>query len=82
MTEPTTHNVIIENISATDAIAIKQELVQTYQLVDGRDFTWAWYPEVLDEFSYFVTKPKQLEVRFVEQSNATFFQLKFTNASR
>jgi hypothetical protein len=74
--------VIIENISAVDAIAIKQELVKTYDLVDGRDFTWAWFPEVLDDFSYFVTRPKQLEVRFVEQSNATFFQLKFTNASR
>ena len=82
MTEPTTHNVIIENISAVDAIAIKQELVKTYDLVDGRDFTWAWFPEVLDDFSYFVTRPKQLEVRFVEQSNATFFQLRFANASR
>jgi len=82
LTGPTTHNVIIENISAADAIALKQELVQTYCLVDGQDFTWAWYPEVLDEFSYFVTKPKQLEVRFVDQSNATFFQLRFANATR
>jgi len=82
LTEPTTYNVIIENISAVDAIAIKQKLVQTYQLVDGQDFTWAWYPEVLDEFSYFVTKPKQLEVRFVDQSSATFFQLRFANDSR
>jgi len=78
LTEPTTHNVIIENISAADAVDIKHELVQTYQLVDGRDFTWAWYPEVLDEHSYFVTRPKQLEVRFVDQSNATFFQLRYS----
>ena len=78
MTEPTTHNVIIENISAADAVAIKHELVQTHHLVDGRDFTWAWYPEVLDEHSYFVTRPKQLEVRFVDQSNATFFQLRYS----
>jgi len=77
LTEPTTYNVIIENISAADAVAIKHELVQTYQLADGRDFTWAWYPEVLDEHSYFVTRPKQLEVRFVDQSSATFFQLRY-----
>jgi hypothetical protein len=74
--------VIIENISAVDAIAIKNQLIDAHHLVDGFDFTWAWYPEVLDEHSYFVTRPKQLEVRFVEQSNATFFQLKFANASR
>jgi hypothetical protein len=73
-----TYNVIIENISATDAIAIKHDLVQRYQFVDGRDFTWAWYPEVLDEFSYFVTKPKQLEIRFAEQSSATFFELRYS----
>jgi hypothetical protein len=73
-----TYNVIIENISATDAIAIKHDLVQRYQFVDGHDFTWAWYPEVLDEFSYFVTKPKQLEIRFAEQSSATFFELRYS----
>ena len=77
MTELTTHKVAIENISATDAIAIKQELVRTYQLVDGVDFVWSWYPEVLDEFSYFQTSPKRMEIRFADESNATFFQLKF-----
>ena len=77
MTEPTTYNVSIANISAVDAVAIKNQLVNTYKLVDGRDFTWAWFPEVLDEFSYFQTEPRRMEVRFVEQANATFFQLKF-----
>jgi hypothetical protein len=67
----------IENISATDAIALKQELVNNYQLVDGVDFIWSWYPEVLDEWSYFTTSPKRMEVRFVEQANATFFQLRY-----
>jgi hypothetical protein len=46
-------------------------------LVDGQDFTWAWFPEVLDEFSYFQTEPKRMEVRFVDEANATFFELKF-----
>ena len=82
MTELTTYNVSILNISAVDAVTIKHQLVDVYQLIDGRDFTWAWYPEVLDEFSYFQTEPRRLEVRFVEQSNATFFQLKFANATR
>ena len=77
MTEPTTYKVELENISATDAIALKQELVRTYQLVDGVDFTWSWYPEVLDEFSYFQTSPKRMEIRFAEQANATFFQLRY-----
>lgn len=77
MTEPTTYKVELENISATDAIALKQELVQTYQLVDGVDFTWSWWPEVLDQNSYFTTSPKRMEIRFAEQANATFFQLKY-----
>ena len=78
MTELTTYNVSIENISATDAINIKHQLVTDFGLIDGQDFTWAWYPEVLDEFSYFVTRPKQLEVRFTNQTNATFFRLKYS----
>jgi hypothetical protein len=78
LTEPTTYNVSIENISAVDAVNIKHQLVDMYKLVDGRDFTWAWYPEVLDEFSYFQTEPRRMEVRFVNQANATFFKLKFT----
>ena len=77
-----TYNVAIKNISAVDALNIKHQLVNVYNLVDGSDFTWAWFPEVLDEFSYFQTEPRRMEVRFVEQSNATFFQLKFADASR
>jgi hypothetical protein len=72
----------IKNISAVDALDIKHQLVDMYNLVDGKDFTWAWFPEVLDEFSYFQTEPKRMEVRFVEQSNATFFELRFANAPR
>jgi hypothetical protein len=77
-----TYNVEIRNISAVDAVDIKHQLVNVYELVDGQDFTWAWFPEVLDEFSYFQTEPKRMEVRFVEQSNATFFELRFANAPR
>jgi hypothetical protein len=77
-----THDVEIRNISAVDAVDIKHQLVNVYELVDGQDFTWAWFPEVLDEFHYFQTEPPRMEVRFVEQSNATFFELRFANASR
>ena len=77
MTEPMTYNVDIKNISAVDAVNIKHQLVNVYELVDGQDFTWAWFPEVLDEFSYFQTEPKRMEVRFVDEANATFFELKF-----
>ena len=72
-----TYNVEIRNISAVDALDIKHQLVNVYELVDGQDFTWAWFPEVLDEFSYFQTEPKRMEVRFVDEANATFFELKF-----
>ena len=82
MTELTTYNVSIKNISAADALDIKHQLVDVYRLVDRLDFTWAWFPEVLDEFHYFQTEPPRMEVRFVEQSNATFFELKFANATR
>lgn len=77
MTELTIYKVELENISATDAIALKQELVRAYQLVDGVDFVWSWYPEVLDEYSYFQTSPKRMEIRFADQANATFFQLRY-----
>lgn len=77
-----TYNVSIQNISAVDAVAIKNQLVNTYNLIDGRDFTWAWFPEVLDEFSYFQTEPRRMEVRFVDEANATFFQLRFANDTR
>ena len=77
MTELTTYKVAIENISATDAIALKQELVKSYQLVDGVDFVWSWYPEVLDEYSYFTTSPKRMEIQFASEATATFFQLKY-----
>jgi hypothetical protein len=77
-----TYNVSIQNISAVDAINIKHQLVNVYQLVDGKDFTWSWFPEVLDEFSYFQTEPRRMEVRFVEQANATFFHLRFSNDTR
>lgn len=77
-----TYNVDIRNISAADAVDIKHQLVNVYKLVDGQDFTWAWFPEVLDEFHYFQTETPRMEVRFVEQSNATFFELRFANASR
>jgi hypothetical protein len=77
-----TYNVEIQNISATKAIDIKQQLVDVYKLIDGRDFTWSWFPEVLDEFSYFQTAPKRMEVRFTEQANATFFQLRFADDTR
>ena len=77
MTELTTYKVAIENISATDAIALKQELVRDYQLIDGVDFVWSWYPEVLDEWSYFQTSPKRMEIRFADQATATFFQLRY-----
>jgi hypothetical protein len=72
-----TYNVEIRNISAVDALDVKHQLVNVYELVDGQDFTWAWFPEVLDEFSYFQTEPKRMEVRFVDEANATFFELKF-----
>jgi hypothetical protein len=82
LTEPTTYNVSIPNISAVDAVNIKHQLVDVYRLIDGKDFTWAWFPEVLDEFSYFQTEPRRMEVRFVDEANATFFQLRFANDTR
>jgi hypothetical protein len=77
LTEPMTYNMEIPNISAVDAVNIKHQLVDVYNLIDGKDFTWAWFPEVLDEFSYFQTEPRRMEVRFVDEANATFFQLRF-----
>jgi gamma-glutamylcyclotransferase (GGCT)/AIG2-like uncharacterized protein YtfP len=76
------YTVEIKNISATDAVDLKNQIVSYYDLVDGQDFTWSWFPEVLDEYSYFQTEPQRMEIRFVELSDATFFQLKFAHASR
>ena len=72
-----THSVSIYNITAGDAVDLKNRLIAEWGLVDGRDFTWSWYPTTLDEFSYFTETPARVEFRFQDESRATFFQLKY-----
>jgi hypothetical protein len=71
------HSVSIYNITASDAVDLKNQLVAEWELVDGQDFTWSWYPTTLDEFSYFTQTPAHVEFKFCDQRNATFFQLKY-----
>lgn len=71
------HSVSIYNISAGDAVDLKNSLVAEWGLIDGQDFTWSWYPTTLDEFSYFTQTPAHVEFKFRDESRATFFQLKY-----
>ena len=75
MTEPTTYKVELENISATDAIALKQELVRTYQLVDGVDFEWRWHGTTWDPSTGMY--PSETRFSFRDESIATFYRLKW-----
>lgn len=73
-----THSVSIYNITAGDAVDLKNQLIAEWGLVDGQDFTWSWYPTTLDEYSYFIQTPARVEFRFCDPSRATFFQLKYS----
>lgn len=72
-----THSVSIYNITASDAVDLKNLLVAQWGLEDGEDFAWSWYPTTLDESSYFVQTPSHVEFRFRDAAKATFFQLKY-----
>lgn len=79
MTDHTLHTVTIYNINASESVDLKNRLTQEHGLVDGVDFQWAWFPVVLDNFSYFQETPSKLELRFQDPANALFFQLKYSN---
>lgn len=71
------HSVSIYNITASDAVDLKNQLIAECDLIDGQDFTWSWYPTTLDQYSYFIETPAHAEFKFRDQSRATFFQLKY-----
>jgi len=71
------YTVTIDNISAVEAIAIKHTLTDEWQLIDGRDFDWYWYPTTLDDTGWLVARPQHAEFRFCDEARATFFQLKY-----
>lgn len=73
-----THSVSIYNITAGDAVDLKNQLIAEWGLVDGCDFTWSWYPTTLDEYSYFTQTPAHVEFCFQDESRAAFFQLKYS----
>lgn len=72
------YTVILDKVSVGDTIDIKKSLINDYGLVIDRDFTWAWIPRELDNFGYNIKTAAHAKFTFTNESNAVFFQLKFS----
>lgn len=72
-----TYVVTISNINATNAVELKQILTNDHGMVDGQDFTWAYTPR-REDWMNGILEPATVEFKFVDQSTATFFQLKYS----
>ena len=55
----------------------RSTLTDEWNLIDGRDFEWSWYPTTLDEAGWLVDKPNHAVFKFNDEARATFFQLKY-----
>jgi len=72
-------NYIIEifDISPSDAIDIKQSLVNVYQMRQEKDFTWEWHQTEVDPSGWTKIKAAHARFCFATESNAMFFKLKY-----
>jgi hypothetical protein len=69
--------VVFENISATDAIGFKDQLIKD-GLVMNKDFIWAYHKARHDDFGYAESIPQMVVFRFEDPALATFYKLKWT----
>jgi hypothetical protein len=72
----TMHQVIIYDVSASSAIAMKNILIADGLTMD-QDFTWAYQQEQWDDFSHDPVQRKCVMFRFVRGDLATYYQLKW-----
>ena len=68
--------IVIEHISPADAIELKNQLTSA-GLVMGQDFEWQWCPATYNNDGFSAVTPTQVYFKFVKDSVATFYQLKW-----
>lgn len=68
--------VVIENISATQGIDLKNELLKA-GLVLNVDFEWAFSHAIRDSYAYTIETPSRVMFLFTDPANATFYTLKW-----
>jgi hypothetical protein len=68
------NRILLEHISASEAIDFKNQLVRD-GLIQDQDFSWAYHRAFNDNFSSEI--PKHATFDFVDGATATFYQLKW-----
>jgi hypothetical protein len=71
------HKVVIEHISPTEAIELKNQLLAAGLIMD-QDFEWRWCPATYDNDGFSAVTPKLVYFKFVDAPVATFYKLKWT----
>ena len=72
------NKVIITNISAADAMALKADLDQS-DLIVNVDYTWRFQPVKYNyDFSMYAVEDSQVLFEFADPAMASFYQLKWT----
>lgn len=71
------HRVVLNHLSATDALVLKQKLDDT-GLIMGQDYEWAYHPAKYDNDGFSAVQPKHAVFSFPDGALATFFKLKWT----
>jgi len=71
------NNLVIENITAADAIALKHELDQS-GLVNSQDYTWRYRPvKYNNDWSAYPIEQSQVVFEFDSPAVASFYRVKW-----
>lgn len=70
------HLVVVENVSVTVAIDLKNELLGA-GLVLNEDFQWAYMHPITDSYAYTQVTPSRVEFEFKDPAMATFYSLRW-----
>jgi hypothetical protein len=72
--------VVVPNIRADEGIDIVREL-RAKGLVQGRDFSFKYFPPTYDDTGFDLLSPHSIELSFADNKWATFFKLKYDGAN-
>lgn len=76
LNESDSNTVDLQNITATEAVDIKQRLVRDYGLTLGQDFTWSFIPPIEDS-GWGSIRRSAMRIVFDDPKLATFFKVRF-----
>lgn len=70
------HRVVINHITPSDAIDLKNQLIRAGLEID-KDFVWIYAPATYNNDGFSAVTPRQVIFKFVDAATATFYQLKW-----